>query len=115
MANTYTQCYFHLVFVVKNRDALIKKEWKCELEKYITGIVQNHRLKMLAIGAIPDHLHILIGYNTNQLIPDQVEEIKTPSNSWIKVGKLNLSLNGKKAMGHLHIPAPKLTLWQSLL
>ena len=48
-----------LVFAVKNRDALIKKEWKDELEKYITGIVQNHRHKMLAIGSMPDHMHIL--------------------------------------------------------
>ena len=89
MANTYTQCYFHLVFAVKNRDALIKKEWKDELEKYVTGIVQNHRHKMLAIGAMPDHMHILIGYNVNQLIPDLVEEIKTSSNSWIKVKRLS--------------------------
>ena len=58
MANTYTQCYFHLVFAVKNRDALIRKEWKDELEMYITGIVQNHRHKMLSIGAMPDHIHI---------------------------------------------------------
>ncbi|MGA2407552.1 MAG: IS200/IS605 family transposase [Bacteroidales bacterium] len=84
MANTYTQCYFHLVFAVKSRDALIKKEWKDELEMYITGIVQNQRHKILAIGAMPDHMHILIGYNVNQLIPDLVEEIKTSSNSWIK-------------------------------
>jgi REP element-mobilizing transposase RayT len=89
MANTYTQCYFHLVFAVKNRDALIKKEWKDELEKYITGIVQNHRHKMLAIGSMPDHMHILIGYNVNQLIPDLVEEIKTSSNSWIKEKRLS--------------------------
>jgi len=89
MANTYTQCYFHLVFAVKNRDALKKKEWKDKLEMYITGIVQNHRHKMLAIGAMPDHLHILIGYNVNQLIPDLVEKIKTSSNSWIKGGKLS--------------------------
>lgn len=89
MANTYTQCYFHLVFAVKNRDALIKKGWKTELEKYITGIVQNHRHKMLAIGTMPDHLHILIGYNVNQLIPDLIEEIKTSSNSWIKAGRLS--------------------------
>ena len=39
---------------------------------------------MLAIGSIPDHIHILIGYNVNQLIPDLVEEIITSSNSWIK-------------------------------
>ena len=89
MANTYTQSYFHLVFAVKNRDALIKKEWKAEMEMYITGIVQNHRHKMLAIASMPDHIHILIGYNVNHLIPDLVEEIKTSSNSWIKRNKLS--------------------------
>lgn len=87
MANTYTQSYFHLVFAVKNRDALIKKTWKDELEMYITGIVQNHKHKMLAIGAMPDHIHLFIGYDINHLIPDLVEEIKTSSNAWIKVGK----------------------------
>jgi hypothetical protein len=35
---------------VQNRDALIKKEWKNEMEMYITGIVQNHQHKILAIG-----------------------------------------------------------------
>jgi REP element-mobilizing transposase RayT len=74
---------------VQNRDALIKKEWKDELEMYITGIIQNYRHKMLAISAMPDHLHILIGYNVNQLIPDLVEEIKTSSNKWIKDNRLS--------------------------
>ena len=37
MVNTYTQCYFHLVFAVKNRDSLIKMEWKNELGMYITS------------------------------------------------------------------------------
>ena len=89
MANTYTQCYIHLVFAVRNRNALIKKEWKNEMEKYITGIVQNHQHKMLAIGSMPDHIHILIGYNINQLIPEIVEEIKTSTNKWIKEKKLS--------------------------
>ncbi|ANH80661.1 transposase [Niabella ginsenosidivorans] len=84
MANTYTQCYLHLVFSPKNREALIAKEWKTNLEKYITGIVQNHKHKLLAIGAMPDHIHIFIGYNVNQLIPDLVEAIKTSSNAWVK-------------------------------
>lgn len=87
MANTYTNCYVHLVFAVKNREALIKKHWKDELGKYITGIVQNHKHKMLAVGSMPDHIHIFIGYNVNQLIPDLVEEIKTSSNAWIKLKK----------------------------
>ena len=89
MANTYTQCYFHLVFAVRNRTALIKKDWKNEMEKYITGIAQNHRHKMLAVGSMPDHIHILTGYNVNQLIPDLVEEIKTSTNEWMKEKKLS--------------------------
>ena len=89
MANTYTQCYLHLVFAVKNRDALIKKAWRDDLEMYITGIVQNHKHKMLAIKAMPDHIHIFIGYNVNHLIPDLVEEIKTSSDAWIKLNRLS--------------------------
>ena len=89
MANTYSQAYFHLVFSPKNREALIKKSWKNELEKYITGIIQNHKHKVLAISSMPDHIHIFIGYNLNQLIPDLVEEIKTSSNAWIKQNKLS--------------------------
>jgi len=84
MANTYTQSYFHLVFAVKNRHALIKREWKIELNKYITGIIQNYQHKLLAINSMPDHMHIMIGYNVNQLIPDLVEEIKVSSNKWVK-------------------------------
>jgi REP element-mobilizing transposase RayT len=89
MANTFTQCYFHLVFSVKKREALIEKEWKGDLEKYITGIVQNHRHKMLAIGAMPDHIHMFIGYNVNHLIPNLVEEIKTSSNRWVQQQRLS--------------------------
>lgn len=89
MANTYTQFYAHLVFSPKNQDALINKVWKDSLEKYITGIVQNNGHKMIAIGCMPDHIHIFIGYNVNQLIPDLVEKIKTSSNAWIKEKRLS--------------------------
>jgi len=89
MANTYTQLHFHLVFAVKNRKALIQNHWKDELEMYITGIIQNHKHKLLSIGSMPDHIHIFLGYNVNHLIPDLVEEIKTSSNTWIKQKKLS--------------------------
>ena len=99
MANTYTRCYFHLVFSVKNRDALIKQDLKNDLERYISGIIRNFRHKLLTINAMPDHIHILIGYNVNQLIPELVENIKTSSNAWMKKEKKQLSnLTGKKGM-----------------
>ena len=88
MPNTYSQAYFHIVFAVKHRVSLIQKPWKDELEKYITGIVQNHKHKMLAINTMPDHMHLFIGYNLNQKIPDLVFEIKTSSNRWIRESRL---------------------------
>lgn len=89
MANTYTQIHIHLVFSPLHREALINKKWSDDLEKYITGIVQNNRHKMLAIKSMPDHIHIFIGYDVKQTIPKLVEDIKTSSNSWIKTNKLS--------------------------
>ena len=39
---------------------------------------------MLAINGMPDHIHIFIGYDPNQKIPDLIETIKTDSNHFIK-------------------------------
>jgi len=87
MANTFTQCFVHLIFSPKNRDALIKKDWKNNLERYITVCIQNRKHKLLAINAQQDHIHILIGYYLNDLIPDLVEDIKTSSTYWIRENK----------------------------
>jgi len=84
MANTYTQLHVQLVFAVKGRASLVQSTWKDELYKYITGIVQNHHHKMLQINGMPDHIHIFIGYDPRQTIPDLVETIKTDSNHFIK-------------------------------
>ncbi|OJV21163.1 MAG: transposase [Dyadobacter sp. 50-39] len=84
MANTYTQLYIHIVFSVKGRESLISKVWKNDLYAYIGGIILNHRSKPLAINGMPDHIHILIGYNPATPLPVLVEEIKTSSNKWIK-------------------------------
>ena len=63
MANTYTQLYIHLIFAVKYRNRLISRSFKEELQKYITGIIQNKGNKLLAINTMPDHAHIFLGYN----------------------------------------------------
>lgn len=69
MANTFTQIYLHLVFAVQNRISLIQPEWTDELYKYITGIIQNNKHKLIAKNGMPNHLHIAVGYKPHQLIP----------------------------------------------
>jgi len=84
MANTYTQLYVHIVFSVRGRESLIKRAWKSDLYAYIGGIILNHKSKPLAINGMPDHIHILIGYNPTTPLSTLVEEIKISSNKWIK-------------------------------
>ena len=83
MANTFTQIYIQFVFAVQNRISLIQAEWKDELYKYITGIVQNNGHKLIAINGIANHVHIFIGYKPNQLIPDLMQDVKGSSSKWI--------------------------------
>ena len=83
MANTFTQIYLQFVFAVQNRISLIKPEWKEELYKYIAGIVQNNKHKLIAINGMPNHIHVFIGYKPHQLIPDLLQDIKGNSSGWI--------------------------------
>jgi len=92
MANTYTKIYLQLVFAVQDRASLIQSGWKDELYKYITGIVQGNKHKLIAINGMPDHLHVFVGYKPHQLIPDLLQDIKGSSSGWINSRKL---VNGK--------------------
>jgi REP element-mobilizing transposase RayT len=83
MANTYTQIYIQFVFAVQNRACLIQNSWKNDLYKYITGIVQSHNHKMIAINGMPDHLHLFVGYKPSQSIPDLMQDVKGSSSGWI--------------------------------
>jgi putative transposase len=88
MSNTYTQIHIHFVFAVKYRLGLINVEWKEELNKYITEIIQSNKHKLLAINGMPDHIHILIGMRPSQSISDLMKDVKQSSSLWINENKL---------------------------
>ena len=83
MPNTYTQIHIQAVFTVQNRDCAIRKLWKNELYKYISGIVQNHGHKILAINGMPDHIHVFFGVRPTQSLSDLMQDIKGDSTKWI--------------------------------
>lgn len=80
---TYSQIHIQLIFAVKFRDALIQNDWKEELYKYMTGIIQHNNHKLLSINGMPDHIHILIGLRPNQALSELVNQIKSNSSKWI--------------------------------
>lgn len=87
MANTYTQIYIQYVFAVQNRISLIKNEWKDELYKYMTGIINQHEHKLLSIGGMTDHIHALVSMHPKQAPSDLMYELKRSSSLWINENK----------------------------
>lgn len=83
MANTYSQIYIQVVFAVAGRLNLIEKSWKDELYKYITGIIKNNDQKLIVIGGVENHIHILIGLKPNIALSDLVRDIKANSSRFI--------------------------------
>lgn len=83
MANTYSQVYLQFIFAVKGKQSLIHQKHNDELQKYITGIVKNRKQKLLAINNVPDHLHLLIGFNTIMSMADFMEQVKAVSSKFI--------------------------------
>ena len=65
------------------RENLISADWREDLYRYITGIITNHDQKLIAIGEISDHIHILIGLRPDCEISKLVQEIKANSSRWV--------------------------------
>jgi putative transposase len=83
MSNTYTKIHIQFVFAVKYRAALIESNWRSALYKYMTGIVQNNKHKLLVVNGMPDHIHMLVGLRPIQSISDLMQDIKGNSSKWI--------------------------------
>jgi REP element-mobilizing transposase RayT len=84
MAGTFSQIHIHCIIAVHYRKNLIKPSWEEELYKYITGIIQNQKQKMLAINGMPDHIHFLIGMRPSCCLSNLMQEMKKSSNTFIK-------------------------------
>jgi REP element-mobilizing transposase RayT len=87
MANTFTQIHIQTVFTVQNKDCVIRDSWKEEVFRYITGIIQNNGHKMLAINAMPDHVHLFFGMRPIQSLSDLMRDLKSDTSKWINEKK----------------------------
>lgn len=80
----------HSVFAVQNRISCIQKSWQERLYLYIIAIIQKHGHKVLSIGGMPDHIHILFGFRPTQALSALIQEVKRDSSEWINKEKLTM-------------------------
>jgi REP element-mobilizing transposase RayT len=90
MPGTYTNLLYHLVFSTKNRIPLISKNLQADLYAYIGGIVRGEGGKLLEIGGMPDHVHLLVKLKPSVSLSIMLNRIKAKSSKWINQEKLKL-------------------------
>jgi REP element-mobilizing transposase RayT len=53
--------------------------------KYLAGIAKNYGMKALAIGGMPDHVHILLSFTPEISVSKVVNVLKSNSSKWMRV------------------------------
>ncbi len=84
----YNNLYTHFVFTTLDRYPSIAEVNRNRIEKYITGIVNNHKCKMYAIYANPEHLHFLASRDPAICEKELAELVANASEIFINSNKL---------------------------
>lgn len=83
MSHTYAANIVHCVFSTKHRAPLIPADREENLNAYILGIARNMHIKILAIGCVSDHLHMLISLPPTMNLAKVMCEMKANSSKWL--------------------------------
>ena len=83
MAGTFSRLLYHIVFSTKNRVPLIDPSLRAELYPYMEGIIRQQGGWLLALGGIPDHVHVLTRLKPDMPVSDLVRDLKACSSKWL--------------------------------
>jgi REP element-mobilizing transposase RayT len=84
LAHSFARITIHVVFSTKNRRNLIPQNRLQELFAYIIGIARNKRIPLLAVGGMPNHVHLLLGLPANMTYPEVIGKIKANSSRFMR-------------------------------
>ena len=75
--------YYHIVFCTKRREMTIPLQYKEDLFRYIWKIISTANCKLLRIGGIQNHVHILLGLHPKVALSTLMQSIKSLSSGWM--------------------------------
>ena len=81
--SSYTCLYYHIIFGTVDRRPLITADLRPRLYEYISGIVRSREGKLITIGGVADHVHLLVSLTSKDNIADLLRVVKTNSSKWI--------------------------------
>ena len=83
MPATYSRILLHFVFSTKQRSRMITADLQSRLYAYIGGIVRDEKGALYEIGGMPDHVHLLIRWRTDESVATLMRNVKSHSSLWV--------------------------------
>ena len=84
MSNSYVKNIIHIVFHTKVRTTDIAEVDLQRVLQYIGGIVKKSGAVLMAVGGMPNHIHLLVSLSQSVALADFVRAVKSESSRWIK-------------------------------
>lgn len=85
---SFVKIWVHLVFATKNREPLLKKELRYEVQNHLIQNCKPKDIFLKTINGYTEHIHCLISLGKDQSISKIVQLIKGESSFWINQNKL---------------------------
>lgn len=73
----------HIVFSTRKRAPLIDAALQAELYPYMAAIIRQRGATLIALGGMPDHIHILLRMKADHKLSDLVRAAKAISSKWV--------------------------------
>ena len=85
MPQSLSKVLVHIVFSTKQRYPFLgDKETRNEMHAYLGGTCNELGCRVLTVGGVADHVHILCILSRNVSVAELVGEVKRGSSKWIK-------------------------------
>jgi REP element-mobilizing transposase RayT len=83
MPQSLAEVNIHFIFSTKNRQRLIVDAIASQFHQYIGGIIRGEKCGPLAVGGMPDHVHLLISLSRQTSIAELMRIVKAGSSKWM--------------------------------
>lgn len=75
---------YHIVFCTKYRKMTLPQEHLKDVYTFIWSLVKGQNSRLLRIGGISNHIHMLVDLNPSVALSNFMREIKSRSSGWLR-------------------------------
>ena len=76
--------YYHIVFCTKRREMTIPSQYKEDVYRFIWRIISDAKCRLIRIGGIQNHVHVLVDLHPTMTLSGLVQSIKSLSSGWMR-------------------------------